>query len=198
MKRVNLILSIVLALFVFTNISMAQKVKRTTKLKQTYFTISPSAGIIFPVGAFGDNVKTGLSAGLDLSYRINKEVGFYGKFGYNNLNSKTEDAGIPSTRIYEFTAGPRYYMTNPKLSSTLFLEGGVGGYSITQDAYSIGGIPFVAVSETKLGVNAGIGANLAVSNAIDILLKTKYHNVFADGGTNSFITALAGLEFKIR
>ncbi|MEO7358562.1 MAG: outer membrane beta-barrel protein [Ignavibacteria bacterium] len=186
-----------IAIFAFSNVSNAQKIKKTTKLKQTYFTISPTAGLIFPVGNFANLFKSGYSLGLDLGYRVNKEVGFYGKFGYSGMNSKTD--GIASGRYLEFSAGPRYYMTNPKLSSTLFLEGGVGAYMFGQDAYTnAAGETVLKLSDTKVGVNAGIGANLALSNSIDILLKTKYHNVFADGGSHSFITAIGGFEFKIR
>jgi len=203
MKRVNFIMAILIAIFVFANVSSAQKIKKTTKLKQTYVTISPTAGLAFPIADFGGNFKSGYNVGLDIGYRVNKEVGFYGKFAYMGLGSKLEvPAGspeVPDGKYLEFSAGPRYFMTDPKLSSTLFLEGGVGAYMFSQDAYTITGQPPVPeASSTKLGVNAGIGANLALSNTIDILIKTKFHNVFADGGSRSFITALGGLEFKIR
>lgn len=204
MKRVNLILVLLIAIFAFNNFATAQpKIKKTTKLKQTYVTLSPYAGLIFPIADFGNNYKSGLNVGLDIGYRINKEVGFYGKFGYMSMGSKIEvPAGgteVPDGKFLEFSAGPRYFMTDPKLSSTLFLEGGVGAYMFSQDAYTLTGQPTVLEQKsTKLGVNAGIGANLAVSNNIDILVKTKFHNVFSDGGSRSFITAIGGIEFKIR
>ena len=70
-----------------------------TKMKSPYpvFSVSPVGGVSFPIGKFGDNFKTGPSFGLDLSYRVNKEVGFYAKFGYNIFSNKVAD--IPKFRI---------------------------------------------------------------------------------------------------
>jgi hypothetical protein len=46
------------------------------------------------------------------------------------------------------------------------------------------------------GVNVGPGATLQLSKSMDIIMKTKYHMIFSDGGSRSFVVAMGGLEFK--
>ncbi|MDZ4713690.1 MAG: outer membrane beta-barrel protein [bacterium] len=195
MKTIKTIVTVLIFTVICSGLINAQT-KPVKRLAAPYFTIAPTGGILFPVGQLGDNLRPGPSLGLDLGYRINKEVGVYGKVGFSFMNSKTD--GIPSGRYVEFSAGPRYYMTKPNLSSTLFLEAGVGAYQFNREGYNFGVIPVPEVNDTKIGVNGGIGANLALTKTIDIMIKAKYHSVFTEGGSSSFITALGGIEFKLK
>lgn len=134
---------------------------------------------------------------MDIGYRINKEVGVYAKFGYYFFSSKTD--GVPSGKYLEVTAGPRYFFTDPKLSSMIFGEAGGGIYNFRQDSFTpVGGTIIDEISDTKPGVNAGLGANLALSKTVDILLKTKYHVIFTSGGSSSFISVVTGIDFKLK
>lgn len=201
MKSYKSLIVIILTILTIglSNILNAQT---TTRIKKIYpiVTISPFGGAILPIGILADNFKPGGNVGLDVGYRINKEVGLYAKFGYYFMNSKI--TGAPVGNYLEFTGGPRYFFTKPNLKSSLFVETGVGGYNFNQKSFvnpadTIGAV-VNQINDLRPGVNAGIGANLAISNAIDILLKTKYNLIFTPNGSNSFITAVAGLEFKIR
>ena len=82
-------LSVVLALiFALSTAVQSQTVKK--KPVYSYWSISPVAGVAFPVGKFGENFKTGPIFGLDVSYRINKEVGIYAEGGYYIFSSKID------------------------------------------------------------------------------------------------------------
>ena len=167
--------------------------------KYGYWELTPMGGVIFPVGAFNNDFDISGRAGLDLGYRINREVAIYGAFNYNFLSSKIQEG--PSASYISYTVGPRYYFTNPKLKSTLFLEAGVGGYTFTQDEYSttVQGVTtnFPEEGETRFGINAGVGGDIWVSDNFGLMLKAKY-NLIMSGGDNarSFIGTDAGLNFR--
>jgi hypothetical protein len=162
-----------------------------------YWQLTPSGGVILPVGIFSENFDISGRAGLDLGYRVNKEVAIYGNVTYNFLSSKIQEG--PSASYISYTIGPRYYFTNPKLKSTLFLEAGVGGYTFTQDEYSttVQGITtnFPEEGETRFGLNAGVGGDVFLNDNLSLLLKAKY-NLIMSGGDNarSFISADTGLN----
>ncbi len=192
MKTIKFLIA-TLALFLVMGVSAQSQ----TKIKSPYpvFSVSPVGGVSFPIGTFGDNFKTGPSFGLDLSYRVNKEVGFYGKFGYNIFSNKTTD--LPKNNIMEYTVGPRYFFTSKNLKSAMFVEAGVGGYTLTQDAFTLAGVSFPKVSDTKFGINAGVGATLNVGRTVDLIVKVKYHNILTEGGSTSFLSPLVGIDIRL-
>jgi hypothetical protein len=200
MKKVILVL-IGLCIFTgfFATYSDAQT--RTVRRYGQFWTISPMGGFMLPLGTFADNYKASGRVGLDIAYTVNKETAIYANFGYNFLSNK--DPNGPSSSYISYTVGPRYHFRNPKLSSSFFLEAGVGGYTFNSDAYTItdpSGAPpsqIAASSDTKLGVNAGLGADVNLGKSIDLLVKGKYHTIFREGGTSSFMSVDAGLAFKV-
>ena len=177
-------------------------VTKSTVKKQSFpeFTIAPSGGAIFPLTRdFRNDFKPGGMAGLDLGLKLNKEVAIYTKFSYMFMSSKK--SGAPIGQYMEISAGPRYYFTHPKLKSQVYFEGGAGAYYFKQNAYvnpEDQTSTIAQVSRTNAGINGGIGASLFLTDAISILAKTKYHNVFTQTGSIGFMTVNAGLEFKIR
>jgi hypothetical protein len=110
--------------------------------------------------------------------------------------------GAPVGSYFEISAGPRYYFMNPKLKSQIFLEGGVGAYHFMQKSYvnpdDTAHATVDQIANTKAGLNGGIGASLYLSDAVDILFKSKYNVVFTPNGTSSFITVGAGFEFSFK
>ena len=172
---------------------------QTAKFKP-YVSITPIGGAIIPLAKLKDSFNPGGEFGLDVAYRINREVAFYGKFGYYFLSSSI--TGAPVGNYIEATVGPRYYFTKPNIKSAFFLEGGAGAYIFSQDSYNnpqdTTGTIISEISDTKAGVNAGAGAILQISDNIDFLVKSKYHLIFTEGGSTSFIGINAGIEFKIR
>lgn len=193
MKTIKFLIA-TLVLFLVMGVSAQSQ----TKIKSPYpvFSVSPVGGVSFPIGTFGDNFKTGPSFGLDLSYRVNKEVGFFGKFGYNIFSNKTS-SDLPNNNIMEYTVGPRYFFTSKNLKSAMFVEAGVGGYTLTQDAFILGGREVPKVSDTKFGINAGVGATLNLGRTVDLIVKVKYHNILTEGGSTSFLSPLVGIDIRL-
>jgi opacity protein-like surface antigen len=200
MKKYLTISLILVFTFLLIDTSQSQ-VRTTTRVKTplSYWSISPFGGFNLPIGTFADNYKASGVAGLDIDYRVNHETSIFLSFAYNFLRTKDPDG--PKSSYISYTVGPRYHFTHPRLNSSIFLEGGVGGYTFNSDAYTIndptvGPIPVEKVSDTRVGVNAGIGAELNLSPRLDIFVRSKYHSIFRTGGTSSFIGTDGG--FKIR
>lgn len=205
MKRLIIVF---MGLFIMTLFAEAQVTTTTTQTTKVttskrklfpHFSVSPFGGAIFPIQNLKESFKPGGTVGLDLGYRVNKEVGIYAKFGYYFMSSKI--TGAPIGSYIEVSAGPRYYFTHPKLKSELFFEGGVGAYNFRQNSYTPNDTTMAQIQQinsTKAGVNAGIGGSLALSDAVDILVKSKYHVIFTPNGSSSFLTVIGGLEFRFR
>ncbi len=197
----TLLLGIMFSLNTFAQITN-KPVSKTTVKKQTFpeFTIAPSAGAIFPLTRdFRNDFKPGGLAGLDLGVKLNKEVALYGKFSYMFMSSKK--SGAPIGQYMEFSAGPRYYFTHPKLKSQVYFEGGAGAYYFKQNSYinpEDNTETVALVSNTNAGINGGIGASMFLGETVNILAKAKYHNIFTKTGSVGFMTVNAGLEFKFR
>lgn len=195
-------LSLIFAFTTFSQVQTTKPISKSTTKKQSFpeFSIAPTGGAIFPTSKeFRNDFKPGGLAGLDLGLKLNKEVAVYGKFSYIFLSSKK--TGAPIGQYMEFSAGPRYYFTHPKLKSQVYFEGGAGAYYFKQNSYinpEDDTQTVDQVSTTNAGINGGIGASLFLTPAINILAKAKYHNIFTKTGSVGFMTVNAGLEFTIR
>lgn len=187
----------------YSQASKTNSTETSTKTKYTakkygYFELTPAGGVLFPVGSFSENFDVSARVGADLNYRVNQEVGISGSIMYNLLSSKLEQG--PNASYLSATVGPRYYFTNPKLKSTVFGETGVGVYYFTQDAYSqtTQGISndYPSVGETKLGVNAGLGSHIFLTDVLSLMLKAKYHIILGGETTRSFIGVDGGMNIR--
>src|SRR5690606_7827646 len=162
MKKLLSITFAVALIFMFSD-----SYSQSTKKSYGYWELTPSGGVLFSIGAMSENFEISGRAGLDVTYRVNREVGMSGNFAYNMLTSKT--SSTPNASYMSYTVGPRYYFTNPKLKSTLFVEAGVGGYTFTQDAYTTTdpqgvNTNFPGQGDTRFGFNAGIGGDIHMSD----------------------------------
>ncbi|MFI5211413.1 MAG: outer membrane beta-barrel protein [Ignavibacteria bacterium] len=209
MKSTKLIIILIAAIMAFSTLeNYAQQkpnstVKKETTLKKMYphVSIAPIGGAIFPLTRqLRDEFKPGGLVGLDIGYRINKEISLQGNFSYVFMSSKL--TGAPVGNYLEFSAGPRYFFMHPKLKSALFFEAGVGAYNFRQNSYvnaqDTNGSAIPQINNTKAGISGGLGVSLSLSEAIDILVKTNYHNVFTPNGSQGFMTVNGGLEFRFR
>lgn len=208
MKSTKIIIILITAILAFSLDVNAQQtpkptLKKETTLKKMYphVSIAPIGGAIFPLTRqIRDEFKPGGLVGLDIGYRLNKEVSLQANFAYVFMSSKI--TGAPVGSYLEFSAGPRYFFMHPKLKSALFFEAGVGAYNFRQNSYvnaqDTNGSAIPQINNTKAGISGGLGVSLSLSEAIDILAKANYHNVFTPNGSQGFMTVNGGLEFRFR
>lgn len=191
--RLNILL---IALIILFSSAVNSQTRNTAYKKSAYpqWSLSPIGGVNIPVGSLSDNYKSGGNFGLDLGYRVNKEVGFYGKFGYYFMRNQTQ--GIPDARYIEYSAGPRYYFTAKNLKSSIFLEAGIGAYTFKQEGYILNDVAVPETENTKFGFNAGLGAILNLGRDVDLLFKTKYNTILTTDGSSSFVTPVLGIDIR--
>lgn len=189
---------LMMALFV-TSISEAQ----TKKSVYPIFSISPLAGVQFPVGGLNDNYGPSWNAGLEIALAINRETSFFLNGTYYNMPRKDDTFTGPDASYIGITAGPRYIFTSPKIKAKFFLEAGVGVYMYTRKEYNTTTTPVVTVpseSTTNFGVNVGPGAIIPLGDMADLVMKTKLHYSFesgGSGGSRTFVAAVIGVDFKL-
>jgi hypothetical protein len=196
MFRISLAL-LMMALFITTT-SEAQ----VKKAQYPKFSISPIGGLQFPIGSLNDNYGVSWNAGMDFSLKINKESAMYINATYFNMPKKTE-TGIGADASYmAITTGPRYYFISPNLKAQFFLEAGIGIYIFTQKEYTVTSpslsdptVTVPSVTKTVFGVTGGPGVTIPLGGSIDLLIKSKWHYTFHEGGAHTFISANAGIEF---
>ncbi len=196
------IFNLSLALFIITlfisNVSEAQ----LKKVQYPKFSVSPIGGIQFPVGSLNDIYGVSWNAGLDFSMKVNKETALYVNATYFNMPKKTETGIGPDASYISITTGPRYYFIHPKLKAQFFLEAGLGiyiytlkEYTVTSPSLSDPSVIYPSVSKTIFGVTGGPGVTIPLGGSVDLIIKSKWHYTFHEGGAHTFISADAGIEF---
>ncbi len=162
-----------------------------------FFTIGVTGGAVFPLSKLSDSYEAGPRIGADLGYRINKEVSISGTFNYSWVIPKNTNA--PNGNYMEFSIGPRYFLSHPKLRSAIFAEGGVGAYNFQQAGYfdAVLNQDIKKLDNTRAGIYGGLGATLSVVKNVDFIIKGKYHFIFGKNETTNFMTVTGGLNVMI-
>lgn len=132
-----------------------------------------SSAFVVGINAYGQN-RIQPSLGIDGEARGDHFGIYFG--GIYNIREG-------GNSLFEFTAGPRWYIGDPQKFSVT-AETGIGFY-------------LQGESKVKLGVNLGAGVNYKLSNTFDILLKSKYHLHGGSGYGTSYGTLHAGLRYYV-
>jgi hypothetical protein len=194
----KLLFALLLFAFISTNITQAQTKKTTYPI----FSLGPVIGVQFPAGGLNDIYKASWDAGLDLNLKVNRETSFFLNATYFNMPART-DAEVPGPdgAFIAITAGPRYIFATPQLKANFFLEAGLGAYIHTSKEFVITtvtpNITVASTSKTNMGVNVGPGVLIPVGGTTFIIMKAKLHYIFESGASRTFVSGIAGVDFKL-
>ena len=198
-KIFKISLALLILVLIISNTTNAQ----TKKIQYPIFSISPIAGVQFPVGGLNDNYGVSWNAGMDFSLKVNKETAFYLNATYYDMPRKSTASIGPDASYIAITAGPRYYFTSSQVKAQFFLEAGIGAYIFTQKEYTITSpslsdptMTIPSVTKTNFGVNVGPGVTIPLGGTVDLIMKSKLHYTFEEGGAHTFIGAVAGVKFR--
>ena len=145
------------------------------------FSVGVEAGPAFPVGDFGNAVKTGYTAGALVEARLPvlpvglRFEGAYSSFGIKNT----------SDNVHVFSGTADAVLRLSPVALTLvrpYLLGGVGIYNVSQG----GG--------TKAGVNIGGGVAVPLV-VVTAFADVRYTSVFTSPGRTNFVPLYVGLRF---
>jgi len=188
-----------MAVLFTANITQAQTVQKKKIGEYPVFSLAPYGGIQFPMGSLGETYKSSFNAGLDVNMKINKETSFFLNAGYYDMPLKSDRTG-PAASFIAITAGPRYVFSSASVKAKFFLEAGLGVYIFGLKEHTTTVAPIVTTpssSTVNFGLNTGPGVVIPVSDAMDILMKSKLHYVLNADGSSTFISASIGLDFKL-
>jgi hypothetical protein len=182
MKRISFALATIAAVFFSAQTSLAQSNKAVS--------VGISAGAAIPVGDLGDLYSTGYNVTGSLMFRsIGSPLGLRVDGMYNRMSVKDDVIGVPFKSVSIASANGNLVYNLSGTGITPYLIGGAGAY------WNQGhGDGFSGDTETKLGVNGGIGASFQLSG-FNTFVEARYHHVFTDGSATQFIPVTFGISF---
>lgn len=150
-------------------------------------TLGIAGGAAIPIGDLGDAFNTGFNGtvGLGISSVVTP-LGFRVEGMYNKFLGRDDVGGNqPDRRIIAGTANLTYSL--PGTGIRPYLIGGAGYYGSKPDVDG-------AESESKFGLNGGIGAVFPLSG-FNTYVEARLHHVFTDVSSTQFVPVVFGILF---
>lgn len=177
MKRFGLALLVVMALVVVaTRPASAQNIRWGV-----------GAGLLMPMGNYGDVDKLGFTGGLGGTYYLPGGVGIRADVSYGTTSEKsgitphtTKILGGMASVVYAFgTAGPKPYI--------------MGGLGLSNVKVDVSG---TSASETKVSFGFGAGVSLPMgTGGSRLFAETRYTSVSTSGSSINFLPIVVGISF---
>lgn len=147
------------------------------------------AGLLMPMGNYGDADKMGFTGGLGGTYNLPGGVGIRAELSYGTTSEKsgvtpahkTKILGGMASVVYSFaSAGPKPYVM-----------GGLGLSNVKIDPAT-----GTDVSETKVAFGFGAGVALPLGTGGNRLFaETRYTSVSTSGSSINFLPIVVGISF---
>jgi len=177
MKRFGLVLLAVMALAIVASPASAQNIRWGV-----------GAGLLMPMGDYGDFDKMGFTGGLGGTYTLPGGVGIRADLTYGTTSEKsgigdhsTKIMGGMASVVYAFgAAGPKPYIT--------------GGLGLSNVKVTAPGSP--DFSETKVAFGFGAGVSLPMgTGGSRLFAETRYTSVSTTGSSTTFLPIVVGISF---
>ena len=185
MHYTKVALSAALALATATGAAGAQSSTRP-------YTLGVSGGISFPTGDNADGINAGFNVAGHLGLQSSAlPVGLRFDVAYNRWEVDGVDANI---RSLAGIANAMLFFPRPSGSTVRpYVSGGLGIYN-TKGSVDVGGSTIEGDSETKAGVNAGVGLDFGLSG-LSTFVEARFHSVFTEGSNMNFVPVVFGIRF---
>lgn len=179
MKRFGLVALAVMALAVATRPAMAQGSVR----------YGFAAGVLMPMGDYGDADKMGFIGGAGATYWLaGNAVGIRGEVNY----AQTSHDGIGGkTKIAGGMASVVYGLNPASAPARILLTGGVGLYNVKLDVTGFG-----SASETKVGFGAGAAVAFKLgTGSTRLVVASRFQSIATSGSSLTMLPLTVGLSF---
>jgi opacity protein-like surface antigen len=155
---------------------------------QTPVSFGLGGGASIPSGSTSDGLKTGWHGTALVQFKpATSPVGFQVDGSYRQLGF---EGGGGKDQIIDGTANVVYaFQVSPDTKFRPYLIGGGGVYNV-KEKFDGGS----SNSETKFGINAGAGFDIAASS-VALFVEGRFHNVFVTGSDFHFIPLTVGVRF---
>lgn len=188
MRTISSAAAAIAALALSATLSSAQSTKAVS--------LGISGGAAIPVGSFGDDYSTGYNGTASLMFRsYGSPLGLRVDGMYNRMSVKNDRfitvPGFGDVSAAVVTSANANLVYNlPGTGISPYLIGGAGVYGLKLDIDN-GDDPD---SETKFGLNGGIGASFPLSG-FNTFIEARLHHVFTDVQSTQFIPVTFGISF---
>lgn len=162
--------------------------------KKNFFQISALGGFINPLFILNDKYNASPFVGIDMAYRLNKETAIFMESNYVYLDNK--DSLAPSFAYLNIALGTRFYFRAKGVRSSFFFETGAGPYFLMQSAQVIDTISYESKTIGKMGLNAGMGGEMVLTNHLFVMVKAKYNYIMENKVTKSYVSGSVGLMVR--
>jgi len=178
MKRLGLVMLAVALCAVAARPAMAQGVR-----------YGVSAGVLLPIGNYGDADKMGFVGGAGATYWLaGQPIGIRGDVSYSSTSHDGVGA-TGSTKILGGMASVVYALNPASAPARILLSGGVGFYNMDFG----GGV----AKQTKIGFGGGAAVAFKMgTGSTRLVVGTRYTSVSTDGTSRlNFLPITVGLSF---
>ncbi|HZK79227.1 MAG TPA: outer membrane beta-barrel protein [Gemmatimonadaceae bacterium] len=177
MKRIALTIVALAAIAAAASTSSAQSTKPVS--------LGISAGAAIPVSDLGNDYSTGWNGTVSLGFNsYGSPLGFRVDGMYNSMSAQ-DGVNLPDIKISSANANLVYAL--PGTGIRPYLIGGAGVYGLKRDFAG-------ASTNTKLGLNGGVGASFPLSG-FNTFVEARLHHVFSDNVATQFIPVTFGISF---
>lgn len=154
-----------------------------------------TGGATVPLGDLKDIAKTGWNAGvlLDIGLPL-VPIGFRVDGTWNQLANKELANGSEIKNRFISGTADVVYTFNSMMPTKFYLIGGVGLYNYKIEVEGLTGPGDDSDSETKFGVNAGLGLRFQLTG-FSTFVEARWHNVFTSGNSSQMIPISVGITF---
>jgi hypothetical protein len=178
MKRFGLVMLVAALCVVAARPAMAQGVR-----------YGISAGVLLPMGNYGDADKMGFVGGVGATYWLaGQPIGIRGDVSYSQTS---HDGGVTgNSKIIGGMASVVYALNPATAPARILISGGVGMYNVKVDAGGVSG------SETKVGFGGGAAVAFKMgTGSTRLVLGTRFTSVSTSGSSITFLPITVGLTF---
>ena len=178
MKRLGLALVAVALCFAAARPAMAQAVGSLRW--------GVNAGVLLPMGTYGDGDKMGFVGGLGATYWL--PAGSIGVRGDLSYAQTSHDGVSGNTKIMGGMASLVYALNPANAPARIMISGGVGMFNVKESVTS--------ASETKIGFGGGAAVAFKMgTGSTRLVLGTRFTSVSTSGSSITFLPITVGLTF---
>src|SRR6266566_7040019 len=178
MKRLGLGLVAVALCVVATRPAMAQAVG--------HLRYGVSAGVLLPMGTYGDGDKMGFVGGVGATYWL--PVGSIGIRGDVSYSQTSHDGTAGNTKIMSGMASVVYALNPASAPARIMITGGVGMFNVKESVTS--------QSQTKVGFGGGAAVAFKMgTGSTRLVLGSRFTSVSTTTNSITFLPITVGLSF---
>ena len=180
------------------------RIIRKCRVEQGAVLLGASGGVLIPTGDYKDVGNTGFGAGVDVDYVLSPSGSIGVKLAYNRNDFSDEfkqaladTTGVPIdghfTIMHYGVHGRLFLSPESKTRPFITIGGGFYNFKVTAEAFG----SFGSDSETKGGINGGVGLLFDAGSSAHVAIQGTYHDIFTSESSTQYINAGVAVMFDL-